>query len=71
MADADIQALLDVGATGRGIQIRRREPDGTTLSYYYCHGNVRGRGKDMWVAVTTLDSDADKATAILAAFNVA
>lgn len=71
MADSDIQALLDPGATGRGITMVRREPNGATLSYYYCQGNVTGVGKAMWVAVTTSDSDAQKNTAIRAAFGVA
>lgn len=70
MADADLQALLDVGATGRGIRIVRREANGATLSYYYCEGNVTGVGKAMWVAVTTADTDEQKDTAIRAAFGV-
>lgn len=71
MADADIQALLDPGDTGHGIRIVRRDPDGATLSYYYCEGNVTGVGKAMWVAVTTSDSDAQKDAAIRLAFGVA
>ena len=73
MADSDIQALLDVGATGHGIRIVRREPDSGTpaLSHYYCHGNVTGVGKDLWVSTLASGSDADKNTAIRAAFGVA
>jgi hypothetical protein len=73
MADSDIQALLDVGATGRGIRIVRRDPDtgSPALSHYYCEGNVTGVGKAMWVSVTASDSDAQKDAAIRAAFGVA
>ena len=70
MADTDLQALLDSGATGHGIRIIKRV-DAVLKSDYYCIGNVTGVGKDMWVQVTTADSDADKNTAIRAAFGVA
>ena len=71
MADADLQALLDVGETGRGIRIVSRSEDTDVLSHYYCVGNVTGVGKAMWVPVTTLDTDEDKDVAIRAAFGVA
>lgn len=71
MADSDIQALLDAGATGRGITIVRRDPDTGLLSNYYCEGNVTGVGQAMWVQVTTSDTDAQKNTAIRTAFGVA
>lgn len=70
MADAALQDLLDVGSTGHGIRIQKRV-DAVLKSSYYLQGNVRGVGKAMWVDVTTADSDADKSTAILAAFGVA
>ena len=70
MADTDLQALLDVGATGFGITIKKRMNAGT-LTSYYCEGNVTGVGKAMWVNVTEADSDEQKDTAIRAAFGVA
>ena len=71
MADVDLQALLDVGETGRGIRIVRRGEDTGTLSNYYCVGNVTGVGKAMWVPVTTTDTDEQHDTAIRLAFGVA
>lgn len=71
MADTDLQALLDVGETGRGIRIVRRGEDTGTLSSYYCVGQVTGVGKALWVNVTTADTDGQKDTAIRAAFGVA
>jgi hypothetical protein len=70
MADIDLQELLDPGATARGITIKQRV-DAGSLSSYYLEGNVTGVGKAMWVNVTTADSDAQKNTAIRAAFGVA
>ena len=73
MADADIQALLDSGATGHGIRIVRRDPDtgSPAVRHYYCHGNVTGVGKDLWVDTLASLSDADTNTAIRLAFGVA
>ncbi len=72
MADPALQLLLDPASTGNGIMIERRvdEPTGVTTSYY-CVGQVTGVGKAMWVNVTTANTDAQKNTAIRAAFGVA
>ena len=74
MADTDLQLLLDPAVTalpsGRGIRIVKRV-DAGLLSSYYCEGNITGRGKAMWVDVTTTDTDEQKDTAIRAAFGVA
>jgi hypothetical protein len=69
MADVDIQALLDAGSTGTGIQIVRRV-DAGTLTSYYCVGQVLGKGKALWINCTTADSDATKNTAIRTAFGI-
>ena len=72
MADPALQALLDPASTGAGIVINRRVDDilGTTSSYF-CTGQVTGVGKAMWVNVVTGNTDAQKNTAIRAAFGVA
>ena len=73
MADPALQLLLDpYPSTGAGIQIVRRveAADGLTSSYY-CVGQVTGVGKELWVNLTTANSDAQKNTAIRAAFGVA
>lgn len=72
MADPALQALLDPDATGLGIRITDRIDDllGTTSSYY-CIGNVYGKGKSLFVNVPTGNTDAQKNTAIRAAFGVA
>ena len=70
MADPALQALLDPDSTGRGLVISKRASDAGTLSHYYVIGNVKGVGKAMWVPVTTGDTDAQKDTAIRAAFGV-
>lgn len=68
MADSDIQALLDTSGTGNGIRIVRRVNDTTLKSSYYVtpHGGQYA-GRSRWVQVTTADSDATKAAAIIAA----
>jgi len=72
MPDSALQALLDPAATGAGIILKRRVDDPTgTLSSYACEGQVGGVGKSLWVNVTTANTDAQKNTAIRAAFNVA
>lgn len=71
MADPALQALLDPAATGAGIQLVRRVDNGGSLSSYWCAGQVGGVGKGMWVDVTTANTDAQKNTAIRAAFGVA
>ena len=72
MPDPALQALLDLAATGMGIQIERRvdSADGT-LSSYYVVGQVTGVGKGQWVNVTAANTDAQKNTAIRAALGVA
>jgi hypothetical protein len=72
MADPALQLLLDPApSSGSGIQIvRRNDPDSTNTSYY-CVGQVAGVGKALWVNVTTANTDAQKNTAIRAAFGVA
>lgn len=68
MADIDIQALLDPDLNGRGVMIVRRDGGSTdTLNHYYVRPCVTRGGRDKWVSVTRTDSDAQKATAILAA----
>lgn len=73
MADPALQLLLDPApSTGAGIQLVRRVDDtGGTISSYYCVGQVTGVGKALWVNVTTANTDAQKNTAIRAAFGVA
>ena len=71
MADPALQLLLDPASTGAGIIIKRRQDPNSTISSYYCEGQVTGVGKAMWVNVTTADTDAQKNTAIRAAFGVA
>ena len=73
MADPALQVLLDPApSTGAGIQLVRRIDEPTsTLSSYYCVGQVTGVGKALWVNVTAANTDAQKNTAIRAAFNVA
>lgn len=71
MADVDLQALLDTEANGRGLQLVRREGGAsTTLTQYYVVGNVLGKGAARWVSVTLADTDAQKNTAIRAAFGI-
>lgn len=72
MADPALQALLDPGTTGTGIQIERRVdgPTSTVVSYYVA-GQVLGVGKAQWVNVLTGDSDATKNTKIRTALGVA
>lgn len=71
MADTDLQLLLDPApSAGTGIRIVRRGEDTGTLSSYYCVGNVTGKGKALWVNVTTAQTDSQKNTAIRAAFGV-
>ncbi len=71
MADVDIQALLDADANGRGIRIVKRTGDTGTLSHYVCEGNVLGYpGGQKVVSVTTTNTDAQKNTAIRAAFGI-
>ena len=68
MDDDELQALLDPSGNGKGVRIIRRVNDTTLKSSYYVtpHGGQYS-GRARWVQVTTADSDADKATAILAA----
>lgn len=70
MADSDLQALLDPGATGRGIQIVKRV-DVATFSEYTVIPCVTLAGRSKTVRVTTADSDATKNTAIRAAIAAA
>lgn len=67
MADAALQALLDPGLTGRGIQIVRRQDPNSTVSDYYIVPAVTFAGRARWVRVTTANTDAQKNTAIRAA----
>lgn len=74
-SDAGLQALLDPDASGRGIQILRRDDGGssTNSSYYVQAGAARSNninGKAMWVNTTTSDADSVKNTAIRAALGV-
>ena len=72
MADPALQALLDPDDTRRGIRILRRVDSGDGVkANYYCIGQVTGRGKEMWVETTAADTDAQRNTAIRAAFGVA
>jgi hypothetical protein len=71
MADPALQALLDPDVTGTGLVIERRLGGASdTLSHYYVVGNALGRGQSRWVTVTTADTDAQKNTAIRAAFGL-
>ena len=68
MADAALQALLDVSGNGTGIMITQRAGDTGTLSHYYVTPQVGPyAGRSRWVTVTTANSDAQKNTAIRAA----
>ncbi len=59
MADADLQALLDPDYV-----IQRRENPSATKTSYYCSGRSQGHSRFGWTDVTTLDTDAQKNTAI-------
>ncbi len=65
MADVDLQALLDPSGNGTGVMIIRRNDSGLKANYY-CVPVVTLAGHARWVETTAADSDADKATAILA-----
>ena len=69
MADTDIQALLDTSGTGQGIRIiRRAENTGTPAKRNYYVIPVQGKaGHARWVQTLASLSDADTATAIVAA----
>ena len=70
MADADIQALLDTSGNGRGIRINRRAENTGTPAYrnYYVTPVVGPyAGRSRWVQTLASASDADTATAIVAA----
>ena len=72
MTTSAVQALLDPSGNGTGIQIHTviNEPTGTNASHY-CIGQVGGVGKEMWVDLVIANTDAQKNTAIRAAFGVA
>ena len=70
MADTDIQALLDTSGTGNGIRIiRRAENSGSPAkrNYYVIPQGGQYAGRARWVQTLASLSDADTATAIVAA----
>jgi hypothetical protein len=65
MTDSALQLLLDPGDTGRGLRIVRRHDPSANVSSYYVDS---GTGRYKWVDVATANTDAQKNTAIRAAF---
>ena len=70
MSDVDLQALLDPDySLIRRSNYAAAEP-AALLTSYYCVGRTIDHRKSGWTDVVTLDSDADKDTAIRAALAV-
>ena len=63
MGQAEIQAILDTGTTGRGTLIIRPMVAGPKTTWYVI-GNMTFVGQAKLIDTTTADSDADQAAAI-------